>query len=93
MESDLSVRAVHLVRAVLGHYVQKIDLLGSNICTLPLQLHFGCGDIDHRDVKHCTGVWLEERKKKESLLVTIIMSTLISKGLSRESLFHHQTLK
>lgn len=73
------MRAVCPVRAVLGLYVQVVGIVRNIICILPLQLHFGCGDTEHTDVKDHTGVWLEGRKRRRSLSRTIIMLILISK--------------
>lgn len=84
MESDPSVRTVFQTRAVFGLYLYAVDVPRSIVCILPLQLHFGCGDINHTDVKHCTGVWSEERKKKGNLLMTIVMSSFILKYQSGE---------
>lgn len=82
---------IHLVGAELRLDLQVIDVLRSivmavlrsNVCALPLQVHFGRGDIDHGDVKHCTGVWTEEREDKGSLLVAVVMSSFVPNGVSR----------
>lgn len=63
------------------------DVLRHTVSTLPLQLHFGRGDMDHADVKHCTEVWSEERRKKGSLFRTSITSSFISMYLSKELAF------
>lgn len=84
MESDPSVRTGFQMRAVFGLYLYTVDVPRSIVCILPLQLHFGRGDINHTDVKHCTGVWSEERKKKGNLLMTIVMSSFILKYQSEE---------
>lgn len=83
MESDPSVRTGFQMRAVFGLYLYAVVVPRSIVCILPLQLHFGCGDVNHTDVKHCTGVWSQERKKG-NLLMTIVKSSFILKHQSGE---------
>ena len=84
MEGDPCVRTVFQIRAVFRPYFYAVDVPGGVVCVPPLQLHVGCGDINNTDVKHGTGVWAEERKKKGSLSMTIVMSSFILKYLPRE---------
>lgn len=84
MESDPSVRTGFQTRAMFRLYLYAVGVPRSIVCILPLQLHFGCGDVNHTDVKHFTGVWSEERKKKGNLLMTIVMSSFILKYQSGE---------
>lgn len=47
-----------------------VDILGSTVRALPVQPHLRDGDVDHVDVKHCTGNCSEERKEKGKLLLS-----------------------